>query len=191
MTTVWWAILAAAAVSFSYKALGPALLGVRRLPEQAESVIALPAPSLLAGLVVVVALTGPAGRTSTEPCRRAWPWRPAHGSAAPRCRRRSWPGSWRRPCSDSSSAADRPPVPAAGGRGARPDGVSAAGRARVDRGTAHDEWPLPPPWRRRVHHQTTRVRGPREAPPPRRHVPRAMCTARRTVAVAAAHPANG
>ncbi|MFD4719000.1 AzlD domain-containing protein [Streptomyces sp. NPDC058423] len=58
MTTVWWAILAAAAVSFSYKALGPALLGDRRLPEQAESVIALLAPSLLAGLVVV-ALTGP------------------------------------------------------------------------------------------------------------------------------------
>ncbi|WJY54043.1 hypothetical protein QRN89_32140 [Streptomyces chengbuensis] len=57
MTTVWWAILAAAAVSFSYKALGPALLGDRRLPEQAESVIALPAPSLLAGLVV--APTGP------------------------------------------------------------------------------------------------------------------------------------
>jgi branched-subunit amino acid transport protein len=61
MNTVWWAILAAAAVSFSFKALGPAVLGDRQLPAPARAVIALLAPALLAGLVVV-AVTGPGWR---------------------------------------------------------------------------------------------------------------------------------
>ncbi|MFG2193467.1 AzlD domain-containing protein [Streptomyces sp. NPDC048639] len=58
MNTLSWAILGAAAVSFAFKALGPAVLGDRRLPAPAQAVIALLAPALLAGLVVV-AVTGP------------------------------------------------------------------------------------------------------------------------------------
>lgn len=42
-----------APVSFSFKALGPAVLGDHELPAAARGVIALLAPSLLAGLVVV------------------------------------------------------------------------------------------------------------------------------------------
>ncbi|MEU6082684.1 AzlD domain-containing protein [Streptomyces sp. NPDC047108] len=58
MTTLWWAILGAAVVSFAFKAVGPAVLGDRQLPTPARAVIALLAPALLAGLVVV-AVTGP------------------------------------------------------------------------------------------------------------------------------------
>ncbi|MEI5011096.1 hypothetical protein RB196_30885 [Streptomyces sp. PmtA] len=167
-----------------------ALLGDRRLPEQAESVIALLAPSLLAGLVVV-ALTGP-GWTDLDGTLLA-------GVAVAACARLCrapvpaavLAGSWRRPCSDSSSAADRPPVPAAGGRGARPVGVSAAGQVRVDRGTAYDGGRCRPPWRRRVRRQTTAYAGPGRRPRPGGRCPVPCATARRTVAVAAAHPANG
>lgn len=40
-------------MSFSFKALGPAVLGDRELPAALRGVIALLAPALLAGLVVV------------------------------------------------------------------------------------------------------------------------------------------
>lgn len=58
MNTLWWAVVGAAVVSFSFKALGPAALGDRRLPGPARAVIALLAPALLAGLVAVT-VTGP------------------------------------------------------------------------------------------------------------------------------------
>ncbi len=53
MTTLWIAICATAVVSFAFKAVGPAVLGGRELPDRARSVIALLAPALLAGFVVV------------------------------------------------------------------------------------------------------------------------------------------
>jgi branched-subunit amino acid transport protein len=54
--TLWIAILAVAAGSFLLKAAGPALLGERELPPSSLGVIALLAPALLAGLVVVEVL---------------------------------------------------------------------------------------------------------------------------------------
>ncbi|WP_328472070.1 AzlD domain-containing protein [Actinoplanes sp. NBC_00393] len=54
--TLWIAILAVAAGSFLVKATGPALLGDRELPRWSVGVIALLAPALLAGLVVVEVL---------------------------------------------------------------------------------------------------------------------------------------
>lgn len=51
--TLWLAIICVALVSFSFKALGPAVLGDHELPAAARGIIALLAPSLLAGLVVV------------------------------------------------------------------------------------------------------------------------------------------
>ncbi|WP_151774166.1 AzlD domain-containing protein [Streptomyces abyssomicinicus] len=51
--TLWLAIVAVAALSFAFKALGPALVGGRTLPPRARSVIALTAPALLAGFIVV------------------------------------------------------------------------------------------------------------------------------------------
>lgn len=53
MTTLWFAILAVALISFAIKAAGPALLTGRELPAWSRSVIALLAPALLAALVVV------------------------------------------------------------------------------------------------------------------------------------------
>ena len=53
MTTLWIAILAVALISFTIKALGPALLTGRDLPAWTSTVIALLAPALLAALVVV------------------------------------------------------------------------------------------------------------------------------------------
>ncbi|ONI75200.1 branched-chain amino acid ABC transporter [Actinosynnema sp. ALI-1.44] len=52
MSPLWIAILLVAAVSFTIKAAGPALLGNRPLPVRAAAVIALIAPALLAGIVV-------------------------------------------------------------------------------------------------------------------------------------------
>lgn len=52
MSPLWIAILLVAAVSFTIKAAGPALLGDRSLPPRAAGVIALFAPALLAGLVL-------------------------------------------------------------------------------------------------------------------------------------------
>lgn len=51
--TLWLAIAGVALVSFVFKAVGPAVLGDRELPAAAKGVIALFAPVLLAGLVVV------------------------------------------------------------------------------------------------------------------------------------------
>ncbi|MFD3439491.1 AzlD domain-containing protein [Streptomyces sp. NPDC058685] len=53
MTTLWIAIAATALVSFAFKAVGPVVLGGRELPDRARSVIALLAPALLAGFVLV------------------------------------------------------------------------------------------------------------------------------------------
>lgn len=51
--TLWLAIGAVAVLSFTCKAFGPALFGGRTLPPRARAVIALTAPALLAGFVVV------------------------------------------------------------------------------------------------------------------------------------------
>ncbi|MFG3479752.1 AzlD domain-containing protein [Streptomyces sp. NPDC047980] len=189
MTTVWWAILAAAAVSFSYKALGPALLGVRRLPEQAESVIALPAPSLLAGLVV--ALTGPrwtdldgtlpagvAVAAGARLCGAPVLAAVLAGVLATALLRLLLCG---RPTTGSGGRRPRRPARRRVGRG--PGARRPRHGARRVAAAAPVASACPPP-----NHPRTRAPG---GAPPRRHVPRAMCTARRTVAVAAAHPANG
>nr|WP_042193634.1 AzlD domain-containing protein [Kibdelosporangium sp. MJ126-NF4]CEL20812.1 hypothetical protein [Kibdelosporangium sp. MJ126-NF4]CTQ98383.1 hypothetical protein [Kibdelosporangium sp. MJ126-NF4] len=59
MSSLWIAIVLVAVVSFSIKALGPALLGDRPLPTRIAAVIALFAPALLAG-IVVTDFAGPA-----------------------------------------------------------------------------------------------------------------------------------
>ncbi|MGW0607191.1 AzlD domain-containing protein [Streptomyces sp. NPDC002640] len=51
--TLWLAIGAVAVLSFTCKAFGPALFGGRALPARTRAVIALTAPALLAGFVVV------------------------------------------------------------------------------------------------------------------------------------------
>jgi branched-subunit amino acid transport protein len=51
--TLWLAIGAVAVLSFTCKAFGPALFGGRTLPPRTRAVIALTAPALLAGFVVV------------------------------------------------------------------------------------------------------------------------------------------
>ncbi|PSM45199.1 branched-chain amino acid ABC transporter [Streptomyces dioscori] len=63
---LWWAIICVALISFAFKAVGPAVLADRQLPAAARGVIALLAPVLLAGLLVVdmggprwTALNGP------------------------------------------------------------------------------------------------------------------------------------
>lgn len=52
-TSLWLAIAAAAVISLSFKATGPALLGDRQFPPRLQRVIALLAPVLLTALVVV------------------------------------------------------------------------------------------------------------------------------------------
>ena len=52
MTTLWVCIAVTAVASFAIKAVGPAVLGRRRLPARAAGVIALSAPVLLVSLVV-------------------------------------------------------------------------------------------------------------------------------------------
>ncbi|MFB7588647.1 AzlD domain-containing protein [Streptomyces sp. NPDC056169] len=63
--TLWIAIGAVALVSFTFKAVGPAVLGSRELPARARSVIALFAPALLAGFLVT-GLVGP-GWSAVDP----------------------------------------------------------------------------------------------------------------------------
>ena len=58
MTTLWICILVVAAISFTIKGAGPALLGSRPLPKRARSVVALLAPALL-GALVLTELLGP------------------------------------------------------------------------------------------------------------------------------------
>lgn len=56
--TLWIAIGTVALLNFTFKAVGPAVLGGRELPVRARSVIALVAPALLAGFIVTD-LAGP------------------------------------------------------------------------------------------------------------------------------------
>lgn len=53
MLTLWVAILGLALVNATFKAAGPLILGDRELSPRAGALIALFAPALLAGLVVV------------------------------------------------------------------------------------------------------------------------------------------
>lgn len=55
---VWLSVLAVAAANSLLKATGPLVLGERRLPPVVRRVVALVAPVLLAGLIVVE-LAGP------------------------------------------------------------------------------------------------------------------------------------
>lgn len=55
---LWLAILAVSAANWVLKATGPLVLGDRQLPAVARRVVALMAPVLLAGLIVVE-LVGP------------------------------------------------------------------------------------------------------------------------------------
>ena len=54
--TVWIAVAVVGAGTIALKALGPALLGTRRLPERIELIATLLAPTLLAALVVTQTL---------------------------------------------------------------------------------------------------------------------------------------
>jgi hypothetical protein len=63
MTGDAWAIIGALAVgTFAIKAAGPAVLGQRPLPDRLAGVIALLAPALLAGLVVMEAFSASQSR---------------------------------------------------------------------------------------------------------------------------------
>jgi branched-subunit amino acid transport protein len=56
VTSEAWAVIGALAVgTFAIKAVGPAVLGQRSLPDRLTGVIALLAPALLAGLVIMEA----------------------------------------------------------------------------------------------------------------------------------------
>ncbi|MFE0173227.1 AzlD domain-containing protein [Streptomyces sp. NPDC059002] len=61
-THVWAAVAAVALLGFAFKAVGPAVFGERELPPRARSVMALMAPALLAGFVMVD-LAGPGWST--------------------------------------------------------------------------------------------------------------------------------
>ena len=52
VTTLWVAILSVALASAAIKAMGPVLVGGKKLPPSADAVIALLAPALLTALVV-------------------------------------------------------------------------------------------------------------------------------------------
>jgi uncharacterized membrane protein len=52
MMTLWISIVAVALASAAIKAAGPVLVGGRKLPPRAVSIIAMLAPALLAALVV-------------------------------------------------------------------------------------------------------------------------------------------
>ena len=58
MTGDAWAVIGALAVgTFAIKAAGPAVIGQRPLPDRLAGVIALLAPALLAGLVIMEAFS--------------------------------------------------------------------------------------------------------------------------------------
>ena len=57
MTAVWISIGIVAVVNFAIKASGPIFLGDRELPDQLLRIIALLAPAILTGLVVVGTLS--------------------------------------------------------------------------------------------------------------------------------------
>jgi hypothetical protein len=56
MSTAWIVVLAVGTATIALKGAGTLLLGSRTLPSPAQAVIALLAPSLLAGLIVVQTL---------------------------------------------------------------------------------------------------------------------------------------
>lgn len=56
MSTPWIVVLTVGAATIALKGAGTLLLGSRTLPSPAQAVIALLAPSLLAGLIVVQTL---------------------------------------------------------------------------------------------------------------------------------------
>lgn len=53
MTVLWLAVIIVAVINLTMKAFGPVALGGRTLPVPVRAVIALLAPALLAGLIVV------------------------------------------------------------------------------------------------------------------------------------------
>jgi uncharacterized membrane protein len=58
MTAVWLVIVLVAAATVAFKAVGPVVLGGRRLPARVSAVLFLLAPALLAALVVTQAVGG-------------------------------------------------------------------------------------------------------------------------------------
>ena len=58
MSTAWLVVLIVGVATMCLKAMGPVLLGGRRLPERLEGVVALLAPALLAALVVTQVVGG-------------------------------------------------------------------------------------------------------------------------------------
>ena len=58
MSTVWLVVLVVGAATVAFKATGPVLLGSRTLPPAIADVVALPAPVLLAALVVTQTVGG-------------------------------------------------------------------------------------------------------------------------------------
>jgi branched-subunit amino acid transport protein len=58
LSAVWITVVAVGAGTISLKALGPVVLGGRRLPERMVGVVELLAPALLAALVVTQAVGG-------------------------------------------------------------------------------------------------------------------------------------
>jgi branched-subunit amino acid transport protein len=51
--TLWYVIFSVAVLNVIFKALGPAILGGRDLPQAAKNVIAMLAPALLSALIMV------------------------------------------------------------------------------------------------------------------------------------------
>jgi len=61
MSDVWTTIAVLAIATAAIRASGPVLLGARALSPRAQGVIALVAPALLAGLIVIETVGAPAG----------------------------------------------------------------------------------------------------------------------------------
>jgi uncharacterized membrane protein len=61
---IWGVVVALAAINAAFKAIGPALLGGRRLPPRAAAVFALLAPALLTALVITQLANGPIERVA-------------------------------------------------------------------------------------------------------------------------------
>ena len=58
MTTIWIVVAVVGAATIAIKAVGPVVLGGRKLPPRLGGVVALLAPALLAALVVTQAVAG-------------------------------------------------------------------------------------------------------------------------------------
>ena len=96
------AILAVTVANWLLKASGPLVLGDRRLPPVARRVVALMAPVLLAGLIVVE-LAGPDWDRLDGAQIAAWRSRAAPGRCGRRCWSRCCSARPRRPAYDCSS----------------------------------------------------------------------------------------